>query len=138
MRAGAVGEFQFATDIYTPEPPSHYAKQNCWYGASSPSPMEIAERHVIGTDRILWGSDYPHYEGTYPHTRLSLRHTFNEIPEEERRQILGLNAAKLYNFDLEALAPLAAKVGPTPEDISSKPRPEEFPERAHTNALRRA
>jgi len=137
MRSGAAGEFEFANDTYTPEPPSHYAKRNCWYGASSPSPLEIAEREIIGTERILWGSDYPHYEGTYPNTRLALRHTFNDVSEAERRQILGQNAAELYGFDLDALAPLAAQFGPTPKEISTALKPEEFPERSHTNALRR-
>jgi predicted TIM-barrel fold metal-dependent hydrolase len=137
MRAGMAGEFEFPKDTYTPEPPSFYAKRNCWYGASSPSPTEIRERDVIGTDRILWGSDYPHYEGTYPHTRLALRHTFNDVAEEDRRKMLGDNAAELYDFDLAALAPLAEKYGPTIEEISSKPRDDEYPEQTHTHALRR-
>jgi len=137
MRAGAVGEFEFAGNAFTPEPPSFYAKRNCWYGASSPSPMEIKERDVIGSDRILWGSDYPHYEGTYPHTRLAVRNTFHNVAEDERRMMLGLNAAELYDFDLDALAPLAEKFGPTVEEVSSKPRADEFPEHTHTHALRR-
>ena len=99
--------------------------------------MELRDREVIGTDRILWGSDYPHYEGTYPHTRLALRHTFNDIAEQERRQILGLNAAELYDFDLEALEPLAEKCAPTPDEISRVPTDDEYPELTHTNALRR-
>ena len=138
MRSGVAGEFEFAKDTYTPEPPSFYAKRNVWFGASSPSPMELRDRERIGTDRILWGSDYPHYEGTYPHTRLSIRHTFNAIAEEDRRKILGTNAAELYGFDLGALAKLAAECGPTPEEVSTVPRDDEFPELTHTNALRRA
>ncbi|MEE2665128.1 MAG: amidohydrolase family protein [Myxococcota bacterium] len=138
MRAGMAGEFEFSKDTHTPEPPSFYAKRNCWFGASSPSPMEIRERDAIGTDRILWGSDYPHYEGTHPHTRLALRHTFNDVVEEDRRKMLGLNAAELYDFDLDALAPLAEAYGPTVDEISSKPRDDEYPELTHTNALRRA
>ena len=137
MRSGTAGEFEFAKDSYTPEAPSFYAKRNCWFGASSPSPTELRERDVIGTDRILWGSDYPHYEGTYPHTRLALRHTFHDVLEGERRRMLGLNAAELYGFDLAALAPLAEKCGPTVEEISTKPRDDEYPEQTHTNALRR-
>ena len=29
----------------------------------------------------MWGSDYPHSEGTWPDTRVSLRHTFATVPE---------------------------------------------------------
>ena len=138
VRAGVAGEFQFAKEAATPEPPSFYAKRNCWYGASSPSPMEIAERDVIGTDRILWGSDYPHYEGTYPHTRLCYRHTFHDKPVDEVRQILGGNAAELYDFDLAALQPLADEYGPSPKEVAVPVADHEFPELTHTNALRRA
>ncbi len=137
FNSGAAGEFQFAAGVATPEPPSFYAKRNCFYGASSPSPIELAGREEIGIERILWGSDYPHYEGTYPHTRLALRHTFNDIKREHTRMMLGTNAAELYNFDLEKLAPLAAKFGPRPEEVEVPLRDDEFPEKAHTNAFRR-
>jgi len=135
MRTGAVGEFQFAEGALPPEPPSFYAKRNCFYGASSPSPRELAGRHEIGVDHLLWGSDYPHYEGTYPHTRKSLRHTFHAMPQAEVRAMLGENAAKLYGFDLEALAPIAARIGPTPEEVAVPLAPEEFPKDTMTMAF---
>ena len=134
---GAVGEFQFAEGVATPEPPSFYAKRNCYYGASSASPVELQDYDQIGHERILWGSDYPHYEGTYPDTRLALRHTFHDKTEPEIRAMLGLNAAELYSFDIEALKPLAAKVGPTYEQIRVPLAPEEFPKDTHTNAFRK-
>lgn len=127
VKQGFVGEFQFDADSITPESPSFYAKRNVWYGASAASPSEIRDRHAVGVDRICWGSDYPHYEGTYPHTRLSLRHTFNDVPEEETRSMLGTNAAKLYGFDLEKLAPLVARIGPVPCDVSVPLAPGEIP-----------
>jgi len=137
MRSGATGEFEFPKDAFTPEAPSFYAKRNCYYGASSPSPMELADRDEIGSGRILWGSDYPHYEGTYPHTRLALRHTFHDIAPADRRAILGENAARLYDFDLDRLQPLADACGPTPAELSVPLREDEFPEHTHTNAFRR-
>ena len=137
MRSGTAGEFEFAQDTYTPEPPSFYAKRNCFYGASSPSPFEIVDREVIGIDHILWGSDYPHYEGTYPHTRLAIPHTFNAVDPAETRAILGENAARLYQFDLEKLKPLAEKCGPTPDEVGVPLAEHEYPEKHHTNAFRR-
>lgn len=134
--SGAVGEFEFAKGCMPPEPPSFYAKRNCYYGASSPSRRELAGRHEIGIEHILWGSDYPHYEGTFPHTRKSLRHTFHDIGEVERRAILGENAAQLYGFDLAKLAPLAARFGPTPEELSVPLPPGEIPRDTHSNAFR--
>ena len=67
----------------------------------------------------MWGSDYPHDEGTYPFTREHLRQVFPGFTPAEMRQILSENAAALYDFDLEALAPVAARYGPTVEEIST-------------------
>jgi hypothetical protein len=136
ISGGTAGEFQFAEGVTTPEPPSFYARRNCWYGASSPSPREIADRDVVGVDKICWGSDYPHYEGTYPHSRKSFRHTFHDVDENEVRAMLGGNAAELYGFDLEKLAPLASRFGPTPEEVSVPLTPEEVPTKVHTGAFR--
>ena len=67
----------------------------------------------------MWGSDYPHDEGTYPYTRENLRARFHDTPEAELRQILAGNVAKLYDFDLDALRPLADRVGPTVGEIAT-------------------
>lgn len=138
ISGGVAGEFQFAEGVATPEPPSFYAKRNCWYGASSPSPFELADREIVGVDKICWGSDYPHYEGTYPHSRKAIRHAFNDVPEADVRAMLGENAAKLYGFDMEALAPIVTQIGPKPEEVAVPLRDDEFPEKTHTNAFRRA
>ena len=66
---------------------------------------------------MLWGNDYPHPEGTWPNTLEWLRNSFHDIPVEETRQMLGLAAAEVYGFDVDALKPLAERIGPTPEDL---------------------
>ena len=119
VSAGAIGEIDYAGEEWVLKmKPSEYAKRNCWYGASFPSLQDLNGRHEIGVDKILWGNDYPHYEGTFPYNLESLQLTFADIPEKERRMILAENAANLYGFDLEALAPLAQKFGPTAEQIA--------------------
>jgi predicted TIM-barrel fold metal-dependent hydrolase len=136
VRSGTVGEFEFPKGVMPPEKPSFYAKRNCHYGASFPNPREIRDRHVVGVERILWGSDYPHYEGTYPYTRQSLRRTFHDVDRREVRMMLGENAAKLYHFDLAKLAPLAARVGPSPDEVGTPLRPDEMPKDSPSNAFR--
>jgi len=138
VRTGVAGEFQFNTESVTPEKPSFYAKRNCYYGASSAAPVEIRDRDVIGTGRVLWGSDYPHYEGTFPYTRLALRHTFHDVNPDDIRAMLGLNAVELYDFDMEKLAPLVDRIGIRPNEVIGKPLADaEFPEKAMTMAFRR-
>ncbi|MCH2170548.1 amidohydrolase [Myxococcota bacterium] len=136
IRSGNVGEFEFPEGVVPPEPPSFYAKRNCWYGASFPSPREIRDRDVVGVDRILWGSDYPHYEGTFPYTRQSLRRTFHDVDPTEVRAMLGENAAHLYDFDLERLSALAQNVGPRPEEVAVPLSPEEMPTDSMSGAFR--
>jgi predicted TIM-barrel fold metal-dependent hydrolase len=137
VRRGFVGEFQFNPEAVTPEPPSFYAKRNVWYGASAASPAEIRDRHAVGVDKLCWGTDYPHYEGTYPYTREALRYTFHDVPEDEARQMLGANAAALYGFDLDELAPLVSRIGPTPSEVSRRLAPEEMPKDSMSMAFSR-
>ena len=65
----------------------------------------------------MWGSDYPHLEGTWPNTMDALRKTFAPYPEYEIRALLGANAAKVYGFDLDQLSPIGAKIGPALSEI---------------------
>ena len=117
MKMGMMGEVDFANSKTLAEPPSFYFKRNCWYGASFPSPQDIKGREIVGTDRILWGNDYPHFEGCYPHSRENMRLAFSDVDEKEVRMMLGENAAALYGFDLAALEPLAKGLGITPEMV---------------------
>lgn len=98
--------------------PSEYFQRQVHVGASFLPPKECARRHEVGVDRIMWGSDYPHVEGSYPWTREHLRLTFQGVPEDEVQRIVGLNAAELYGFDLDRLAKLAAQYGPTKAEIA--------------------
>ena len=113
IKAGALGEMNYAgMEMPLKEPPSEYAKRHCYYGASFPSKADLAGIEEIGEDHVLWGNDYPHYEGTFPYNLQSLRLTFGDMPDARRRKVLGLNAAALYNFDLEKLKPLRGKSRP--------------------------
>jgi predicted TIM-barrel fold metal-dependent hydrolase len=118
-KAGAIGEIDTSKDPALKEPPSFYAKRNCWYGASFPGPQDIRGRDVVGVDKILWGSDYPHYEGCYPHSRENMRFALSDVDPTEVRMMLGENAAALYGFDLDALRPEAEKAGITPALVAT-------------------
>jgi predicted TIM-barrel fold metal-dependent hydrolase len=97
--------------------PSEYVQRNCFFAASTPGVDEIDRRHDIGVGNLLWGNDLPHPEGTYPHTRKWIAERFRDVPEDEARQILGLNAAGVYNVDTAALAEVVERIGPTAEDV---------------------
>ena len=61
--------------------------------------LGIQMRHIIGVDNLMWGSDYPHAESTWPKSQETLERILAGVPEEERARIAGANAAKLYDFD---------------------------------------
>ena len=114
---------EYFDDLYTrpifaqireglPLSPSEYWARQCFVGASFLSQREVEMRAAIGVDRIMWGSDYPHAEGTWPHTRQKLRETFGGTPAEDVSRMLGGNAARVYGFDPARLAPLVARIGP--------------------------
>lgn len=102
----------------TGRPPSEVWHDHCYVGASFMRPHEVPLRDRIGVDRIMWGSDYPHDEGTYPYTREGLRYACADVPRAELTALLGGNAARVYGFDLGLLDPIAARVGPTVAEIA--------------------
>jgi len=112
--------------------PSEYFRRQCWTGSSLLSTAEVAARHEIGVERFTFGVDYPHHEGTWwggNGTRDYLRATFGEVqvPLDETRRMLGGNAAKLWGFDVDKLATIATRIGPTPSEILTPPTEDLFP-----------
>jgi predicted TIM-barrel fold metal-dependent hydrolase len=111
-----------------PRRPSEYCATNVFIGGSFLSPAE-AESAIHGgySANLMWGSDYPHMEGTFqypaswdeePMTRLALRYTFAGVAAEEKRGILSDNAIGVYGFDGPALAQIAERIGaPTNSDL---------------------
>ena len=91
--------------------PSEYFARNVRVGAMVP-PTEMAVRHEIGVGSLMWGSDYPHPEGSWPATSDRMAASFTGAPEDEVAAILGGNALDWYHFDADKLAEVAARIGP--------------------------
>ena len=56
-----------------------------------------------------------------PHAWPGCESDFGDVPVEDTRKLLGETAARCYGFDLDALRPIAERVGPTPEDLGQDP-----------------
>jgi len=101
--------------------PSEYVGTNVFIGASTMSREEIRRRHRNGIDALMWGTDYPHPEGSWPHTVERLETDFRDVSIEDTRRLLGLNAIECYDLDVAGLAEIAGRVGPTPEQLHQDP-----------------
>lgn len=100
--------------------PSEYFARNVGLGASCMSRREAMMREDIGVPKIMWGSDFPHPEGTWPYTFDHRREALKGLPEGDIAAMLGDNAVEFYGFDAEKLAPIAARIGPEKGDFGER------------------
>jgi len=114
----SIGELRYTDADMLQLTATEYVHRNVWVGASQPRPADAAARSVLGGHRFMWGSDYPHDEGTYPFTKEHLLQIFSNTPPAELSEILAGNAASLFGFDLEKLRPEADRYGPTVAELS--------------------
>ena len=56
-------------------------------------------RYVIGVDRIMWETDFPHPTALWPDTEEFLMRALQGVPEDEQRLILSENAKRVYNLN---------------------------------------
>jgi predicted TIM-barrel fold metal-dependent hydrolase len=112
-----------------PRPPSEYCRSNVFVGASFMSREESEAAVELGHfTNVMWGSDYPHPEGTYqiperedevPVTHLALRATFAGLPDDATRRMLGDNAIDVFGLDRTKLQTVADRIGaPSLDDIN--------------------
>ena len=77
--------------------PSEVFQQQVW--------VTFQEEHVglkllpeLGLDRVMWASDFPHPDGTFPHSRKVIAETLGEFDEITRRKLVHDTAARLYGM----------------------------------------
>ncbi|WP_337185650.1 amidohydrolase family protein [Phenylobacterium sp.] len=82
-----------------PETPSTYYRSNC---ASTLMEEPAGLEHAINfglEDNILWSSDYPHHEGSFPFSSQSIERMMGDLTDRQRAKLLGENAIKFFNID---------------------------------------
>lgn len=94
--------------------PSEYVKSNMWWTVTDEEYGWGPLRAKLGADKLMWGSDYPHNEATWPNSMAPVADLIRKysIPDADVRKIMGLNAAKLWEFDVSKLESSANKYGP--------------------------
>ena len=117
--------------------PSEYFSRNFTVGASFLRASESAVRHEVGVERIMWGADYPHSEGSFPYSREALRAAFGHSDPAETKLMLEDNVARIYGFDLEALRAIGNRIGPTVAEVASPLAVDDYPTDSTCNAFDR-
>jgi predicted TIM-barrel fold metal-dependent hydrolase len=57
-------------------------------------------RDVIGVETLMWGSDYPHTEATFPRSKEIVEEVLAGVPDDEQVRIVRDNCARLYGFNV--------------------------------------
>jgi predicted TIM-barrel fold metal-dependent hydrolase len=76
--------------------PSEYFKRQGAVTFQS-DPVGMSNIRFTGTDCLMWGSDYPHPEGTFPDSHRYLEAQMADIPDEVVRAVVWDNASRLYS-----------------------------------------
>lgn len=80
--------------------PSEYFHEHCaaTFGEDRPGMLMVEELGF--QDNFCWANDYPHQEGTFPHSAKAIERQMGKVSEETRAKLLGLNAARWFRFDI--------------------------------------
>ena len=82
--------------------PSDYFRSNGFASFGEDPPGLALMREFGLADNFLWANDFPHHEGTWPHSAAAIERTMGGLDDEERAKVLGLNAARIFKFNVPA------------------------------------
>jgi predicted TIM-barrel fold metal-dependent hydrolase len=81
------------------ELPSSYFRNNCFATFQDDAAgLRYAEELDL-TGNLIWANDYPHHEGSWPHSAQVIERTMSHLSDASRAKILGENAARLFGLD---------------------------------------
>ena len=80
-------------------PSEYYRRQGFSSFQEDAAGLAVAETLGLA-DNFLWANDYPHHEGSWPHSAEAIERQMGHLSNESRAKILGLNAARLFRLEL--------------------------------------
>jgi predicted TIM-barrel fold metal-dependent hydrolase len=78
--------------------PSEYFARQCWVSFEIDEPSLPALLPLVGAPRVVWGSDYPHHDATFPGAVAKLRDTIAPLSPEDQQRVLARNALDCYRL----------------------------------------
>lgn len=84
--------------------PSEFYKKHCVASFQEDPPgLDLMGKYGL-EDNFMWANDYPHHEGSWPHSAEAIERTMGHLTDAQRAKVLGLNAAKFFKFEIPAWA----------------------------------
>jgi uncharacterized protein len=83
---------------HVPLAPSTYVRRQCWFGVSADDTLLPLVVDRVGDDRLLWSSDFPHFDAVYPGAVAATLEHMAELPEASQRRIFVENPRRLYRL----------------------------------------
>jgi len=81
------------------ELPSTYFRNNCFATFQDDvAGLRYAEEFAL-TRNLMWANDYPHHEGSWPHSAQAIERTMGHLSDASRAKILGENGARVFGLD---------------------------------------
>ena len=78
-------------------PPSEYFRRQVW-ATFQTDHLGLRVVDALGDDRVMWASDYPHADSTWPESARAIEENFKSVTAATRRRILCDNARELYGL----------------------------------------
>ncbi len=80
-------------------PSDYYRAHGLATFQEDPSGLLLADRYGL-IDNLMWANDYPHHEGTWPHSAEAIERTMGMLDDTQRAKVLGLNAARFFKLEV--------------------------------------
>lgn len=77
--------------------PSEYFRRQI-YATFMDDPVGVLTMRLLGSKNFMWGSDYPHYESTWPRSRKVLAQAFEGVPADDEANVVHRNCMALYGL----------------------------------------
>ena len=78
--------------------PGEYVRRNCYFVAEPQERTIGAMMNLVGLDKILWGSDYPHIDSSLD-APLQIRESVATLDQQQKQAVMGGNAVELFQLD---------------------------------------
>jgi len=76
--------------------PSEYFRRQCMISVDPDEKTIPVVAEMVGDDYIMWASDYPHFDCTFPGAVAEVREA--KVPAATMTKLLGANAARFYGI----------------------------------------